>query len=119
MTFTKSVSKTYSVLFVYHFFSSSVGVISLWQLAGAAVKRLHFSRSEVFGAHSVLLRQKALLKGKVKEASLVEGFHSTSRGFGDKLYVLSSSLHAVRPTQVFLCCPSAWSKPLTSERFPV
>lgn len=104
MTFIKSESKTYSVLFVYYFFSSSVGVISLWQLAGTAVKRLHFSRSEVFGACSVLLRQKAVLKGKMKEVSLVEGFHSTSRGFGDKLYVLSSSLRAVRPTQVFLCC---------------
>lgn len=56
------------------------------------VKRLHFFRSEVFGVCSVLPKTKCLVEGKLKEASLAEGFSPAEpyfRSFGAKLYMLS------------------------------
>lgn len=70
------------------------------------MKMLHFFRSEVFGVCSVLPKTKSLVEGKLKEASLVEGFSSAEqcfRNFGARLHLLSSSLHVVLDLPKLTC----------------
>jgi len=55
---------------------------------------------------SVLPKTKSLVEGKLKEASLVEGFSSVERGFrsfGAKLYVLSSTLRVLLDLPKLTC----------------
>lgn len=55
---------------------------------------------------SVLPKTKNLAEGKLKEASLVEGFSSAEQCFGSlgaKLYMLSSNLHVVLDLSKLTC----------------
>lgn len=65
---------------------------------------------------SVLSKTKSHVEGKLKEASLVEGFSSAQRCFGAKLYILACGF---RLPKADLRCPFAWSETVASAKFPV